>query len=297
MENPVGHCEATMSTSPLVFEVTEADFEAKVLQKSKETPVVVDFWAPWCGPCRMLAPVLEKLVEERKGTVLLAKVNTDEQQRLAMQYHIESLPTVVAFRDGKAVLDFVGLLGEPDLRSFLDQLAPTEAEKSAGAAAKLEKADPAKAEQLYRQALKDDPRQETALLGLARVLIDRNQDDEATELLENVGAGGENGAEAERLNALVWIRKKAAAGADEKSLAGRVTAEPKNAQVRYELGLRHAAAGRYREALDMLLSGGELDPKLAAGPVREAMVKIFQIVGVRDPLADEYRAKLSGLLY
>ena len=286
-----------MSESPFVFEVTDKDFDTKVLQKSKETPVVVDFWAPWCGPCRMLAPVLEKLVDERKGAVVLAKVNTDEEQRLAMQYHIESLPTVVAFRDGKPVLDFVGLAGELDIRSFLDRLAPTEAEKSAGAAAKLEKSDPAKAEQLYRQALKDDPRQESAMLGLARVLIERDQHDEAAELLENVGAGGEHGAEAERLQALIWLNRTVAECADLKTLQARADAEPKNCGVRYELALRFARQGEYRPALDMLLSAGEMDRKLAAGQVREAMVKIFQIIGVRDPLADEYRAKLSGLLY
>ncbi|MCI0684729.1 MAG: thioredoxin [Gemmataceae bacterium] len=286
-----------MSTSPFVFEVTEKDFDTKVLQQSKDTPVVVDFWAPWCGPCRMLAPVLEKLVDERRGAVLLAKVNTDEEQRLAAQYFIESLPTVIAFRDGKPALDFVGLVDELDIRAFLDRLAPTEAEKSAGAAAKLEQSDPAKAEQLYRQALKDDPRQEAALLGLARVLIGRDQDAEAAELIENVGAGGEHGAEAERLGALIWLKRKAAECKDEDALRTRMDAEPSNAPARYELGLRRAVRGEYRPALDLLLSAGELDRNLAGGPVREAMVKIFHVVGVRDPLADEYRAKLSALLY
>ncbi len=282
-----------MSKSAFVFEVTEAEFDAKVLQKSKETAVVVDFWAPWCGPCRMLGPILEKLVAERNGGVLLAKVNTDEEQRLAMNYQIDSLPTVVAFRDGKPVLDFVGVLPENELNLFLDRLAPTEAEKESHAAAKLEKSDPAQAEQLYRQALKDDPRQEAAMLGLARLLIQRGENAEATEVLVNVGAGDE----AERLGAMIWLRQKAADCADEKSLRGRIDAEPKNAQVRYEFGLRCAAAEQYPAALEALIAAGERDRKLASGPVREAMVKIFQVVGVRSALADEYREKLSGLLY
>ncbi len=283
--------------SPHVFDVTEADFDAKVLQKSKQTPVVVDFWAPWCGPCRMLGPVLEKLVGQRNGEVLLAKVNTDEQQRLALSYQVDALPTVIAFRDGKPILDFVGLLGEPELVAFLDRLSPTAADKETYEAAKLEKSDPAGAEQLYRQALKEDPRQEAATLGLARVLIARDQDEDAGELLENVGAAGESGAEAERLKAIVWLKRHAAAAADEKSLRGRLDAEPKNAQVRHELGLRLAAAGQHQAALDMLLSAGQLDRKLAGSEVREAMVKIFHVVGVRSPLADEYRDKLSAMLY
>src|SRR5437773_527817 len=147
MQTPPCNREAAMSNSSFVFEATEADFEAKVLQKSKETPVVVDFWAPWCGPCRMLAPVLERLVAQRNGAVLLAKVNTDEQERLAMQYHIDSLPTVVAFRDGKPILDFVGVLSESELNKFLDGLAPSDAEKHVYEAVKVEKSDPAKAEQ------------------------------------------------------------------------------------------------------------------------------------------------------
>jgi len=286
-----------MAKSAFVFDVSESEFDAKVLQKSKDTPVVVDFWAPWCGPCRMLAPVLEQLVNERKGAVLLAKVNTDEQQGLAMQYNIDSLPTVVAFRDGKPIIDFVGVLPESELQIFFDRLSPSAAEKQAYEAAKLEKSDPEKAEQLYREALKGDSRLESAQIGLARLLIQRDEDAEAAELLENVGAGGEHGAEAERLNALIWLKQKANGCADEKSLRGRLDAEPKNAQVRYELGLRNAAAGNHKAALELLLAAGRLDHKLAGGPVREAMVKIFHIVGVRSALADEYREKLSGLLY
>jgi putative thioredoxin len=286
-----------MSNSPFVFDVTEQDFDLKVLQPSRTTPVVVDFWAPWCGPCRMLTPVLERLVIERKGAVLLAKVNTDVEERLATMYQIDSLPTVIAFRDGKPILDFMGVQSETQLNEFLNRLSPSASEKQVHEAAELEKSDPAQAEKLYRQALQSDPKMESAQLGLARLLIQQDKDAEAAELLENVGAGGEAGLEAERLGALVWLKRKAAECGDEKSLRGRMDAEPNNAQVRYELGVRAAAAGNYKDALDLLLSAGEHDRKLAGSQVREAMVKIFHVIGVRSPLADEYREKLSALLY
>ena len=132
--------------TPLVFSVTEKDFQTKVLERSKEIAVVVDFWAPWCGPCRSLAPLLEKIVAERKGEVVLAKVNTDEEIGLAQSFRIESLPTVVAFRGGRPVLDFMGLLPEADLRRFFDSIGPTPAEREISQAAALERTDPAEAE-------------------------------------------------------------------------------------------------------------------------------------------------------
>jgi putative thioredoxin len=283
--------------SSWVVNVAEGEFEQAVLQRSHEVPVVVDFWAPWCGPCQMLAPVLESLVEERGGAVVLAKVNTDEAPELAQRYGISSIPAVIAFRGGRPVLDFIGVLPEPQLRDFLDQVGPSEAERTMQQATALEATRPEEAEKLYRRTLELERNNEAALLGLARLLVARGQDDEAAELLEQVGAGGENGAEAERLNGTIFLRQHARPLGDEAAARHRLEKDPTNAQARYELGCLVAAAGRYPEALELLLAAAERDPKLAASAIREVMVKIFQVIGVRSPLADEYRNKLSGLLY
>jgi putative thioredoxin len=283
--------------SPWVIDVNEADFEKAVLEASRQRPVVVDFWAPWCGPCRALGPILERLAEERNGDFLLAKVNTDENQRLAMEFDIQGIPAVKAIRDGRVVLEFEGLLPEQHLRAFIDQITPSAADRKAEEAAKLEATDPAKAEAEYRQALAGDRPPDEARVGLARLLLARGADDEASDLLEAVGPSGEVGAEAARLKAQMQLKRRARDLPDEATLRRGVEAEPDNAQARYGLGVVLAAAGRYEEALPMLLSAAERDPKLARSAVREAMVEVFHAVGVRSPLADEYRDKLTKLLY
>jgi putative thioredoxin len=283
--------------SSWIFSVGEKDFETMVVQKSHEVPVVVDFWAPWCGPCRSLAPILERLVNQRAGAVLLAKVNIDEEQGLAAQFAIESIPMVVALRGGRPMLDFMGLLPEKQIAEFLDRISPTEADRKATEAVVLEKTDPAQAEKLYRLALQKDANQEAAILGLARILIARNKDGEASELLDRVGPGSEQGAEAERLGAILWLRSHAGTRGDEATLRARLEVDPKNAEVLYDLGCVEAAAGRYPEALALLLEAAQRDIKIARTKVRETMVKIFHAVGVRSPLADDYRDKLAALLY
>jgi putative thioredoxin len=286
-----------MSKSAWVFDVTEADFEEKVVKQSHETPVVVDFWAPWCGPCRSLGPILEALIEKRGGAVLLAKVNTDEEQNLAMQFSISGIPHVVAFRKGKAAVQFTGLLPQGQLDDFFNRLSPGEAEKAAETAAQLEKTNPAEAEKMYRLALKNDPRQEDAIVGLARVLIDLKKHEEAADLLESIGSHGEHGAEADKLRAVLWLCGQAKELPSEDVLRTKVKAEPKNAQALCDLGCVLAANGKTTEALETLLQAGLLDRKLASTRIRETMVKIFFVIGVRSELADAYRDKLTKLLY
>jgi len=286
-----------MGQSELVISVTEKEFEKEVLERSKQAAVVVDFWAPWCGPCRALTPVLERLVAERKGEVVLAKVNIDEEQGLAAAFGISSIPAVIGFRHGRAVLDFVGLLPEDQIRKFLDQVSPTEAERNAQRGADLEKSNPAQALGLYLTALQRDANNEEALLGLSRIYISQNRDAEAAELLDRLGPGSEHGDEVEKLTALLWLRQHARDMGEEGSLRQRLNANPKDAVSRYQLGCVVAVQGKPAEALELLLSAAELDPKLATEKVREAMVKVFQVVGVQSPLANDYRNKLAALLY
>jgi putative thioredoxin len=286
-----------MSKSAWVFDVAEADFEEKVVKQSHETPVVVDFWAPWCGPCRSLGPILEGMIEKRGGAVLLAKVNTDEEQNLAMQFGISGIPHVVAFRKGKAAVQFTGLLPQGQLDDFFNRLAPSEAEKNAETAAQLEKTNPAEAEKMYRLALKNEPNQEDVIVGLARVLIELKKHEEAADLLERIGSQGEHGAEADKLRAILWLCGQAKDLPSEEVLRAKVKAEPKNAAALCDLGCVLAANGKTTDALEILLQAGQLDRKLASARIRETMVKIFFVIGVRSELADAYRDKLTALLY
>jgi putative thioredoxin len=294
-----GHPMQDPSQSAWVINVGDADFETEVLERSRQVPVVVDFWAEWCGPCRMLGPILEKFAREKAGQFVLAKVNVDEAQQLAAYFGIEGIPAVRVFREGRLADGFEGLYPEPELRAFLDRHLPSESDRLVQKAAELETSNPVEAELIYRKALAanaDDPQ---ARVGLARVLLAAHKDDEAKQLLAPLGSVDEVGTEAERLRRILELRSGQQEGGSpsEAELRRKMQADPENARLRFELGSLLAQQERYPEALAMLLSAAERDRELGRTEVRELMVKIFEILGVRSELSDSYRDRLRSLLY
>jgi putative thioredoxin len=275
--------------SKWVVEVTMENFQEVVVEGSRERPVVIDFWAEWCGPCRRLAPMLEQAAEEMDGAFLLVKVNTDENPELAQAFQVEGIPAVFAIRDGKLVNHFTGVIPAEEFRAFLASLGPaTPAEPTPLDRAKeLEATDPAGALAAYRALFAEAPSDPAVRVGLARVLLaSPGSESEAQELLTGVEFG-DFAEEAGRLRSLVQLRgPSGGAPADQSSPQGKLA----HAQAL-------AAKGEYKPALDALLAAAEDDRELGRTAVRELMLKIFEVIGPRSEQATEYRKKLQGLLY
>lgn len=284
-------------TTPHAIDVDDAGFERDVLQRSKTTPVLVDFWAPWCAPCRTLGPVLEKLAAEHAGAFLLARVDVDANPRLAETYGIRSIPAVKAIRGGEIVAAFEGALPEAQLRRFLEKLLPTPADERVAEGRRLAEAGHRNAaEERFRAALAEDPRHTGALLSLAGVLAESGREAEAQTLLEGILPGDPEHAEAERLAAELRTRG-AAASFDEAALRARLAAREDDPDARLDLGLGLAAAGRHEEAFEMLLESVRRDPQLRDEAARRAMVDLFAVLGAESPLTQRYRGALARALF
>lgn len=284
--------------SDWVIDVTDEQFEADVLERSNEVPVVIDFWAEWCRYCHVLAPLLVAQAKQQQGKFVLAKVNVDENPQWAGQMQINGLPAVRVLYQQQLVDGFDGALPEEQVREFVERILPSPADQAVQQAQALEATDPAAAEALYRGALEQKPDRDAALIGLARVLVQQQRGDEARPLLDRIGVGTEFGADAERLRRVLEMREaRTESGEGEAQLRARVAAEPGNAAHHHALGGYLATQERYPEALEALLDAAKLDRKLAGNEVRELMVKIFQIVGVRSELSEKYRDELKSILY
>lgn len=278
-------------TQQPVLDVTDATFEADVIRRSFDVPVVVDFWAPWCGPCRTLGPLLERLAAESAGGFVLAKVNVDENPAVAQALGIQGIPAVKAIRDGRLVDEFVGALPEPQVRAFLTRLLPTPADRLASQAAA---ATPEEAESLYRQALAEDVNHPSARLGLARIVLERDREEGLREL-DKVLAGTPERQEADRLAASVRMADAGPGG--EAELTARVEADPADLDARLELGRALAASGRYEPALEHLLEVVRRNRHYQEDAARRAMLDVFEVLGVDHPLTDRFRGELARVLF
>jgi len=261
-------------------------------------PVVIDFWAPWCGPCRALGPTLEKLAEEQQGKFILAKINIDENPMLAQAFQIQSIPAVKAVRNGALAGEFLGAQPEPNVRRFIEQLMPSEAESLAVEAQRLEEAGKAQgAESLYRAALAKETNQPLALLGLARVLVQRGEENDAQTLLTRIPNTVPEHPAAQQLLAQLRLKQTGASAGDEQKYRDRLAADQNDLDARFELSQVLAAVGRFEEALTELLTIVKKDRKFRDEGARKAMLEIFEVIGARSDLAEHYRSELAKVLF
>jgi len=287
-----------MAESPFVISVSADDFREVVIDGSFNRPVLVDFWADWCAPCRMLMPVLAKLADEYGGKLLVAKVNTEEERELAMQFGIRSLPTVQLFKDGRPIDQFTGALPEPQIREFLERHLPRESDRVlAQIQGLLGAGNVERAAALLEQARADDPDNPRIHLAEARLKAASGDTAGAEEMLERLPMELINDSEVAALKGQVKLAGILSIAPSEDALRGRLEADPSDSEARYQLAARLTAAGDYEAALDLLLELLRKDRSYGDDAARKAMVMIFDMLGGEGDLVASYRARMLSALY
>lgn len=278
-------------------EVTAADFQREVIARSHEQPVLVDFWAAWCGPCQMLMPMLAKLADEYDGQFFLAKVNTDQEQDLAMQYGVRSLPTVKLFREGSVVDEFMGVQPEPVIRQLLDRHLPRESDALIAGAddALLEgRADDAAA--LLDRAQQIDPDSDRVKLARARGFSALGRAEDARAAIESLSIDARQTEEAKALHARLAFTSLAQNAPDRSALAQRVAETPDDLAAREQLAARMVLDDEHEAAMEQLLEIVRRDRRYGDDAGRRHLLALFELLGPADDRVKRYRGKLAMAL-
>jgi putative thioredoxin len=308
MAEPIISPSPPAAAPPAVKEGSTATFMADVIDGSRDTPVIVDFWATWCGPCKQLGPILEKVVNGAGGRVRLVKIDVDKNPEIAQQLRIQSIPAVIAFAGGRPIDAFAGALPESQVKAFVDRVAragngggaepdPAIAQALEQAKARLEAGDARAAAALYSRVAAHDPENLTAIAGLSRASLAAGDVEAAKEVLEGLDDEARKDKEiAQALTALALAEKTSGAG-DAEALKARIAADPMDHQARFDLALALYAQGEREAAIDALIEIVRRNREWNEQAARKQLLEFFEAMGATDPVTLAGRRKLSSVLF